>query len=90
VAYTLAYGFLGKGKLTDWIAFLDAKLADPTVVGDLRVNWLIARAHAEEIKNCPADVYGFATARAMDGKSFLNQAMQAAQSPAAKLRVASE
>jgi hypothetical protein len=42
VAYALAASYLGRRRLSDWTAFLDAKLADPALTGDLRVNWLPA------------------------------------------------
>ncbi len=48
VAYTLTYIYLGRGKLKDWLGVLDAKLADPALTGNLRVNWLLARAQAQE------------------------------------------
>jgi hypothetical protein len=94
VAYTLCYSYLGRQKLADWIAILDAKLADPTVTGDLRVNWILARAHAEEHKRARYNHYPnrwpIPMSWPLDGKQYLSQALQAAQTSAAKARVARE
>ena len=48
-AYTLAYSYLANNKLPIWIKFLDTRLSDATLTGDLRVNWLLARAQAQEM-----------------------------------------
>jgi hypothetical protein len=94
VAYTLTYSYLGRRKLADWTVFLDAKLADPTLTGDLRVNWLLVRAQAEEHKRAQAGHYPFhypfPPSFPLDGMQYLNQAVQAAQSPVVKLRAARE
>jgi hypothetical protein len=94
VAYTLSYSYLGRRKMADWIAFLDAKLADPTLVGDVRVNWLLARAHAQELVRNPSKHYPqrwpFPANWPLDGRKYLDQALQAAQSPQVKIRVARE
>jgi hypothetical protein len=94
VAYTLAASYLGRQKLGEWTAFLDNRLNDTTLTGDLRVNWLIARAEAEEIRQLPQDLdielAVHARSRALDGKGYLDQALQAAQSPAVKARVTKE
>jgi hypothetical protein len=94
VAYTLSYSYLGQRKIADWIALLDAKLADPTVTGDLRVNWLLARAHAQELVRNPSKHYPlrwpFPASWPLDGRKYLDQALQAAQSAGVKMRVARE
>jgi hypothetical protein len=94
VAYTLTYSYLGRRKAADWMAFLDAKLADPTVVADLRVNWLIARSFAEEHGTKPPAHYplrwSVPQTAPLLGRSFLDQAVQAAQTPIVKLRAARE
>jgi hypothetical protein len=90
VAYTLAYSTLGSGKLADWTAQLDARLASQSLTGDLRVNWLLARAHAEEIRLAEPNPYMNLSSRPMDGKAYLNQAFQSAASGPAKLRVLQE
>ncbi len=94
VAYTLTYSYLGRSKLSDWIAFLDAKLADPSLTGDTRVNWLLARAQAQEftrraILHYPFKIW-YPFSWPLDGMSYLYQALAAAQSPWVKVRVAKE
>jgi hypothetical protein len=49
VAYTLGISHFQRGKLNSWIAVLNSELTNASVTGDLRVNWLIARAFVEEI-----------------------------------------
>jgi hypothetical protein len=94
VAYTLGYSYLGRRKRSDWIAFLDAKIGDPSVVGDLRVNWLLARAHAEELRQTSShhypNHYPYPTNWPLAGRKFLEQAIQSAQTAQAKLRAAKE
>jgi hypothetical protein len=93
VAYTLTLSYMGRGKAADWMAFLDGKLADPTLGGDLRVNWLIARAQAEEFGTSPQHYpynYPIPGSLPLAGRRFLDQALQAAQSGPVKLRVARE
>ncbi len=51
-ATILAYIHLVDGKLSSWIESLDARLEDVSLKGETRVNWLVARAIAEEIRNC--------------------------------------
>jgi hypothetical protein len=94
VAYTLTYSQLGLGKLSDWMASLDAKLADPTLTGDLRVNWLLARAHAQEFTR-PAPIHypfgvSYPSSWPVDSQSYLYQAVNAAQTSSVKVRVAKE
>jgi hypothetical protein len=94
VAYTLTYSYLGRAKLSQWTAFLDAKLADPTLAGDVRVNWHLARAHAQEYRELSARHYPFHVAmpasQPLDSRKYLNQALQAAQSPQVKVWAAGE
>ena len=94
VAYTLTYSYLGLGTLSNWIATLDARLADPTVTGDVRVNWLLARAHAEEFARIAPIHYPFGqhypSSWPFDGFPYLSQALKAAQTPSVKVRVAKE
>jgi hypothetical protein len=94
VAYVLAASSLGQRKLGDWTMFLDNRLADTSLTGDLRVNWLIARAEAEEIRQLPRELdielAVHTRSRALDGRGYLDQALRAAQSPAVKSRVARE
>jgi PA14 domain len=92
VAYTLAYANLAQNKLANWRSSLDQLLQSPTLAGDLRVNWLLARALAEEISQAkPAlTLESRVFTRPTDGMAFLTQAAQAAQSGPVKVRVAIE
>jgi PA14 domain len=94
VAYTLTYSYLGRGKLNDWLAVLDAKLADPVLTGDIRVNWLLARAQAQEFTRRAIVHYpyrfSYPFSWPLDGKHYLYEALTAAQSPWVKVRVAKE
>ena len=42
VAYTLAYGYWVQGNILPWIERLEARLADESLTGNRRVNWLLA------------------------------------------------
>jgi hypothetical protein len=92
IAYTLAYAYLGQNKIANWATDLDNRLLDSSITGEFRVNWLLARALVEEIRQAPPSLQmdGGLYTRPMDGKSFVDQASQAAQSPAVKVRVALE
>ena len=90
VAYTLAYSYLGRGKLNEWIDLLAAKLADPAITGDKRVNWLLARAQADEIRLGPAEPWVIVRLRVMDGYEWVTEAALVAESAEAKVRVAKE
>lgn len=88
VAYTLAYSYLAHDKLADWTQLLYTRLQDQTLSGDLRVNWLLARAFAQEIRQAQPglSLNSLVYTRVMDGQGFINQAIQAAQSADVKLR----
>jgi PA14 domain len=90
IAYALAFSYLGRGKINNYVVFLNNRLLDGTLTGDARVNWLIARAMAEEIRLSPADPYAPADSRPTDGRAFLDQAIQSAVTPAVKARVLQE
>ncbi|MCA9077774.1 MAG: hypothetical protein KDA93_22295 [Planctomycetaceae bacterium] len=90
IAYTLNYSYLSQGKLDEWIADLDARLDQPGVAGDKRVNWLIARGHAEEIRQGPSGPYTVPHYRWGAARPWLDQALADAQSAEVKARVAKE
>ena len=92
VAYVLAYSHLARNELGNWITFLDGRLSDPSVKEEKRVNWLLARAFAEEIRQSTTELklYTEVHARPMDGSRFLEEARREAQSDAARVRVAEE
>jgi hypothetical protein len=94
VAYALCYSYLGRQKLRDWIQILDSKLSDTTLVGDVRVNWLLAQAHAQEHARSQSNHYpnhwSIPLSWPQDGQKYLAQALKAAQTPAVKVRVMRE
>jgi len=90
VAYTLGYSYLMQDKLDEWIALLDAKLAQNTLTGDRRANWLIARAHADEIRLGTRDPFMLVVDRPLDGRDHLDLAYLTAEDPDVKLRITRE
>lgn len=90
VAYTLGYCFQSQGRMKEWIAFLDQRLSDDRLVGDRRVNWLLARALAAEIEDGQVDLFAGIAEQVMDGEPWLREASLHAQTPALQARVASE
>jgi hypothetical protein len=91
VAYALAYSYLSRGTLSEWTSFLDRKLNDKnSPQGDLRVNWLLARALAEELKHAQPDLRGTPYTRTAESKRLLEDARRAAQTPTVKVRVGKE
>lgn len=90
VAYTLGYSYLMQDKLDEWTAQLDARLALKTIAGDKRVNWLIARAHADEIRLGTRDPYTLVIDRPLDGRGLLDLAMLTAEDPDIKVRITKE
>ncbi|WP_442483020.1 hypothetical protein [Aeoliella sp. SH292] len=90
VAYLLAFGYLERGRILEWIEFLEAKLADETVSGDTRVNWLIARAMAEEIRESPAERHLKEPGRPSAGIQWLEEASLVTKDPRMQARVARE
>ncbi|WP_010583122.1 PA14 domain-containing protein [Schlesneria paludicola] len=94
VAYTLAHSYLGRKKYSEWLGILDAKLADKAVTGDARVNWLLARANAQELDPNSSShyphYYPVPFHNALGGLNYLDDALKAATTPAVKVRVAHE
>jgi len=90
VAYVLAYSYLGRDKFKEWNDLLADKLALETSTGDRRVNWLIAAAHAREIRLGARQPRALVYGRPLDGRVFLDEAAFTAQDPDVKVRVAKE
>ena len=90
IAQICAYGYLSQGEILEWIGKLDAKLEDESIKGDKRVNWLIARAMAEEIRGCPAARRVSSPEQFLAGMGWLQEAMLVVQSPAIRARVVEE
>lgn len=90
VAYSLGYGHLVQGKMQEWIELLDAKLEDELLIGDRRVNWLLARAHAEEIRRSPPSHYYTGRERISAGNDWIVEASLVAETPETQLRISME
>ncbi len=90
VAYTLAYCYHGQDRFDEWVALLDTKLAGDSLIGEQRVNWLLARGHAQEIRLSPPDFYADGLARPLDGLKWIKEAQTVATAPATQVRLAHE
>ncbi len=90
VAYTLAYAHACLGQLENWIVDLDARLAEESLTGDERVDWLLARAQAEEIRGDPPQRYGMLPERHHAGSRWLDEASRTAQREPVRLRLYKE
>ena len=89
-AYTLGYSNLMAGKIDEWIEQIESHLADPACVGDKRVNWLLARGHAEEIRGGPAERRYVPISRVSDGLPWIDEAALAAESDSTRVRIIRE
>jgi hypothetical protein len=90
VGYTLNYGYHTTGRLAEWRKVLDDTLSNASLTGDRRVNWLLLRAHAEEIHAGPTRPYYALSEQVTLGRAWLDEALEVAQSPDAKARVSLE
>ena len=90
VAYICAYGYWDQGRIEQWIDQLEARLANEELTGDARVNWLLARAQAEEIRTSPAYQYWFTQDRFVAGRGWIEEATLEAESEPARLRAFQE
>ena len=86
VAYTLAYGYWVGGRIEQWVDRLEARLADEQLTGDRRVNWLLARAQAEEIRRSPPYEHWLTVDRFLAGRGWIEEACLVAQSEPVRLR----
>ena len=89
-AYTVAYGHLVQDKLADWVSVLDAKLANANLVGDQRVNWLLARAHAAELQGTRADRHKRSPERTLAGRDWIVEAELVSEGDGVKTRIRKE
>ncbi len=89
-AYTLCHAYRLEGRMEEWIEKLDARLAELPPVGDQRVNWLIARAAAEEIRQSHPGRFGKPLYRDLAGRTWLESALLAAETEEGRLLVARE
>lgn len=89
-AYLLTDARLISGRMLEWIEMLEERLDDQTLDGDERVNWLIARAVAEELRGAPSNIHHIGRPRLSAGMGWLDEAMLFAQTQEVKERVARE
>jgi hypothetical protein len=90
IAYLAGYCHLANDRMAEWIAFLDEKLDQETLAGDRRVNWLIARAFAEEIRSGIVGPYDVSSERLLAGRGWLDEASLVAESEPVRLRILQE
>jgi hypothetical protein len=90
VAYVTAYGHLVTGQIVTWIDYLDEKLEDETVVGDHRINWLLARGMTEEVRRCPPHRARRGIEQLRAGDPWIVEGLLIAESPSINLRLAKE
>lgn len=85
-AYTIAAGQIPRFGIEGWIEHLDEKLADEALTGDKRVNWLLARAHAEEIRWGPTQRHFYQPDNTFRGRGWIDEARLVAESDHAVFR----
>ena len=91
VAYTSAYCYLVQGQIESWIALLDSKLDEAELTGDRRVNWLLARAMAEELRRSSADRHhAHSTEDLASGTGWIDEASLHSQGFDTKYRLSTE
>ncbi|MEZ6049205.1 MAG: PA14 domain-containing protein [Planctomycetaceae bacterium] len=84
VAYTLGYSYLSRNNLTAWTELLENKLANESLTGDQRAGWLIARAHAHEIRLSTRNPFVMPHSRPLDARDLLETAILEAEDPELK------
>jgi hypothetical protein len=87
VAYALTEAYLLRGdpagpagEIALWIDKLEERLADESLVGDRRVSWLIARAHAEEVRYGRHGRHNWNLPVLASGRSWIDEARLVAES----------
>ena len=69
-----------QGNILPWIERLEARLADESLTGDRRVNWLLARAQAEEIRRGRPHEHYLTVERPLAGRAWIEEATLVAES----------
>ena len=82
VARTISYVYLMQDNINAWIELLDSKLEDPSLTGDRRVSWLLARAQVEEIRRGRSGRFSTPMERILAGRAWLDEARLVAESAA--------
>jgi hypothetical protein len=87
VAYVLAYAYPMSGNYRGWFEFLAEKLDDESLVGDPRVNWLLARAMAAESTHATLGQRSGGRLRLSSANDWLDEADLVAEDPNTRLRI---
>lgn len=87
VAYSLAYYHFLMGKLDVWLKRIDEKLKDESIVGEKRVNWILARAQAQEIRYGGSYRFEIPRVDPLAGTNWLTEAHLVAENDATHVRV---
>lgn len=74
----------------EWVEFLDNRIAGETVQGEARVNWLLARAHAEEIPRVAIRKGAAVREELFSGIGWINEARLVAEIDHTQQRLAQE
>lgn len=104
VAYTLTYGYrqhpreaalrtdarIASSPSQSWLSLLDEKLADDSIVGDARVNWLIAKAQALEVGNAAPEETAVSREDYLVSAEWLTEAHLTAEDKAIQSRIYAE
>ena len=90
IAYTLAYAYQDQSRIDQWIKLLDDRLAEKSLSGNRRVNWLIARAMTEEIRYEKPPFFESGRFDLLAGEGWLNEAVQVGESADVVLRIRKE
>jgi hypothetical protein len=89
-AYMLAYAYQDQGRIADWLSQLKERLEDRELVGDIRLNWLIALAMAQEIAGVDPSFFTGGNENVSAGIRWLDEAHSIADSEENRWRTAKE
>ena len=73
-----------------WITQLEARLEDAQLTGDRRVNWLLSRGQAQELRRSTPHRYRRPIGRFLAGEGYLEEATLVAESEPQRLRAYQE
>jgi len=90
VACVFAHAYKVQDRYDEWIEKLDGRLADKSITGDQRVNWLLARAYAEEMLEAQPKRRFAPNIRPLAGKGWIETACLVAQTEPVRRRAYKE
>jgi len=85
-ACILAHSYKDQDRFEQWIEKLETRLADKSLAGDQRVNWLLARAYAEEMRRGRPGRHYVPLVRPLAGRGWIETACLVAQTEPVRLR----